>query len=610
MKIEMILKSKYILPILLLCFYSITCSSCLPIAIGLVAGGPKLMDKMKKKKEKVELPIPLAQPKLTDGEERRFNYYYLEAIRMKQQQKYDAAFDLLQHCLSINPCSPTALYEVAQYHVYLKQTEQGMRALEKAVEYAPDNYWYSQGLVNLYMQQKDTEKAVGLLKIMKERFPTKLDPVYMLLDIYNRNQQYEDMLAILNGMEERTGKSEQLSMEKFRIYMQMEDEKKSLREIKSLTEEYPMEPRYKVMLGDVYLQRGKHEKACEQYDKVLSEEPDNAMALYSKLNYYEATGQTGLYNQQLDTLLLNPKVESATKLGIMRQLVVRDEQAGKDSTRVITLFNRIMEQEPEEIDLPLLYVQYLLSKQMNDEALPVLNQVLDIDPTYAAARMTLLNDAIRKENYEEITRLSEGGVAANPEMLEFYFYLAIAYNRDERTDDAIDICLRGLLQVTSETNKEIVADFYSILGDCYHAKKENERAYEAYEKALQNNPNNIPVLNNYAYYLSVERRDLDKAEEMSYKTVKAEPNNATYLDTYAWILFEKGNYAEARIYIDEAMKHPEGYESDVVVEHCGDIYYMSGDVEGALKYWKKALELGSKSELLKKKIETKSYVQE
>ena len=59
-----------------------------------------------------------------------------------------------------------------------------------------------------------------------------------------------------------------------------------------------------------------------------------------------------------------------------------------------------------------------------------------------------------------------------------------------------------------------------------------------------------------------------RRREMSYKTVKAEPNNSTYLDTYAWILFEKGNYAEARIYIDNAMKN-DGEKSDVIVEHCG-----------------------------------------
>ena len=139
--------------------------------------------------------------------------------------------------------------------------------------------------------------------------------------------------------------------------------------------------------------------------------------------------------------------------------------------------------------------------------------------------------------------------------------------------------------------------------------KQMAEAYAAYDSSLVYNPSNIGALNNYAYYLSVERRDLDKAEEMSYKTVKAEPNNSTYLDTYAWILFEKGNYAEARIYIDNAMKN-DGEKSDVIVEHCGDIYFMTGDVEGALKYWKKALEMGSESKTLKQKIEKKKYIAE
>ena len=121
------------------------------------------------------------------------------------------------------------------------------------------------------------------------------------------------------------------------------------------------------------------------------------------------------------------------------------------------------------------------------------------------------------------------------------------------------------------------------------------------------NSSNIGALNNYAYYLSVERRNLDKAEEMSYKTVKAEPDNATYLDTYAWILFEKGNYAEARLYIDDAMKS-DGGKSDVIVEHCGVIFYLSGYGDKALEYWNQALMLGSKSRTLLEKIRMKKYI--
>lgn len=541
--------------------------------------------------------------------QRKYNYFFLEAVRMKTQQKYDAAFDLLQHCLRIRPNAPSALFELSQFYMALKQEEQAVISLEKAVHYAPDNYWYAQGLVNLYLQQQNTEKATVLLEDMTIRFPDKLDPIYNLLDIYNRQQQYDKVLVLLNRLEEKLGKSEQISMEKFRIYLQQDDRKNAFREIESLVSEYPNDLRYQVVLGDVYLDNNKTEEAYTLYQKVLTEEPDNAMALYSMASYYEKTGQKELYNQQLDTILLNKKVEPATKLEVMRRLIVQNEQAGQDSTRIITLFDRIMEQESDDANMPMLYAQYLLSKGMNKQSIPVLNKVLDIDPTNTAARMTLLGEAVRSEDYQEIIRLCEAGVEANPDMLEFYFYLAIAYNQAERTDDALAICQKALTHVTKDSKKEVVSDFYAIIGDAWHTKDKNEEAYAAYDSALVYNPNNIGALNNYAYYLSLERKNLDKAEEMSYKTVKAEPQNATYLDTYAWILFEKENYVQARLYIDQAMKSDEEKSAEVV-EHCGDIYYMVNEVEQAVKYWQQALDMGSDSETLKQKIKQRKYIRE
>ena len=50
--------------------------------------------------------------------------------------------------------------------------------------------------------------------------------------------------------------------------------------------------------------------------------------------------------------------------------------------------------------------------------------------------------------------------------------------------------------------------------------------------------------------------------------IRDRPNNATYLDTYAWILFEKGNYAEARIYIDNAMKSDEEKSCLLYTSRC------------------------------------------
>jgi len=554
--------------------------------------------------------VALAQSSLTPEQQRKYDYFFLEAMRLKEKKDYASAFGLLQHCLDIHPNAASALYEVSQYYMFLRQVPQGQEALEKAVANAPDNYWYSQGLASLYQQQNELDKAVTLLEQMVVRFPAKQDPLFNLLDLYGRQEKYDEVISTLNRLEKRMGKNEQLSMEKFRIYLQMKDDKKAFQEIESLVQEYPMDMRYQVILGDVYLQNGKKQEAYDVYQKVLAAESDNPMAIFSMASYYKQTGQEELYQQQLDTLLLNKKVTPDTKVGVMRQMIVENEQADKDSTQIIALFDRIMKQEQDDPQIPMLYAQYLLSKKMEAESVPVLEQVVDLDPTNKAARMMLIGAAVKKEDYKQIIKVCEPGIEATPDALEFYYYLAVAYNQAEKPDSVISICKRALEHKTADGKKEIVSEFYSILGDMYHTQKQMKEAYAAYDSALVYNPSNIGALNNYAYYLSVERRDLDKAEEMSYKTVKAEPNNATYLDTYAWILFEKGNYAEARIYIDNAMKSEGGDKSDVIVEHCGDIYYMTGDVDGALTYWKKALEMGSESKTLKQKIEKKKYIAE
>jgi tetratricopeptide (TPR) repeat protein len=411
-------------------------------------------------------------------------------------------------------------------------------------------------------------------------------------------------------------------MEKFRMYLAMDDNERAFAEIENLAKEYPYEMRYLTMLGDIYLENGKQEEAYDTFQKVLGNEPGYAPAMLSMASYYEKTGQDSLYRIQLDSLLLNRKVETDTKLNIMRQLIMRSERGDKDSTRIVGLFNSMLAQEQETADVAMLAAQYLLSKRMDEEAKPVLRQVLDIDPENKPARLQLLSFAISKEDLDEVIRLCAPAVEYMPEALEFYYYWGIAHYQKKEHDEALEVFRKGVRQVGPDSDKSMASDFYSIMGDLYHLKKMNAEAYAAYDSALVYKPDNIGALNNYAYYLSVERKDLDKAEEMSYRTVKAEPTNDTYLDTYAWILFEKGKYAEAPIYIDQALQNG-GDKSSVVVEHCGDIYYQSGEREKALEYWIQAEKLAEESadnedeardakelKRLKKKIANKKYYEE
>ena len=138
----------------------------------------------------------------------------------------------------------------------------------------------------------------------------------------------------------------------------------------------------------------------------------------------------------------------------------------------------------------------------------------------------------------------------------------------------------------------------------HHVAEQPEEAYHCYDSALVYNPSNILVLNNYAYYLSEENKELDKAEQMSLRTIKAEPNNATYLDTYAWILYKQQRFEEALVYIEQALA-ADSVPSDVLYEHAGDICFRMGDVARAVDFWKQALEVQRKAEAVEQRLEKK-----
>lgn len=558
---------------------------------------------------------------LTYEERRKFDYFFLEAVRLKEKGDLDAAFEMYSHCLQIHPTSAVTLFELAKFYMFLGQQQKGEKALADAVSLAPENYWYKETLAAYYQNKGENEKAISVVEDMATQFPSRLEPLVALVDLYTRTKNYEQVIHSLNRLETLDGKSEQISMEKFRMYLAMDNREQAFLEIENLAKEYPYDMRYLTILGDVYMENGKPDEAYATYQKVLKEEPEYAPALLSMASYYEKQGRDSLYKVQLNSVLLNEKIESNTKMNLMRQLIIRSEQTDKDSTQIIGLFNAMLEQEQENADIAMLAAQYLLSKKMEEESKPVLRKVLELDPENKPAYLQLLSFAINKQDMDEVIAVCTPAVEYMPDALEFYYYLGIGHYQKEQKDEALEVFKKGVRHVTPQSDKAMVSDFYSIMGDLYHLKKMNAEAYAAYDSALVYKDDNIGALNNYAYYLSLEKKDLDKAEEMSYRTVKAEPNNATYLDTYAWILFEKGKYTEARIYIDQAIQHGTD-NSSVVVEHCGDIYYHCGETDKALEFWKEAEKLANETteeedkrspeelKLLKKKIKNKKYYTE
>ena len=506
---------------------------------------------------------------------------------MKENGQYDAAYELYKHCLDINPASGAALYEISQFYMYLGQEAKGEEALKQAIRSDESNFWYKQTLASYYEQKRNMPKAISVYENMAEQFPSRLEPLMSLVDLYNRTKSYQNVITVLNRLEELDGKSEQISMEKFRMYLLMGKQDSAFIEIENLSKEYPYDLRYQNILGDVYLNNGKYPEALATYQHILKEEPHYAPAVLSMASYYQKTGQDSLYQLQLDTILMNDNVLSDTKMELMRQNILQSEQTTKDSTQIVALFKRILARPQQNADLAMLCAQYMITKNMKEESVPVLEQVLSLDPENKPAYLQLLSYAIQDNDLDKVIQIATSALEYHPDALEFYYYCGIAHYQKEETDKALEVFTRGVRQINEKSDKQIASDFYAILGDIYHQKGRPEESYAAYDSSLVYNPDNIGTLNNYAYFLSIDKKQLDKAEEMSYRTVKAEPENKTYLDTYAWILFEKGRYTEARIYIEQALRNG-GDKSRVIVEHCGDIYYMLGEKDKALAYWEKS----------------------
>ena len=527
---------------------------------------------------------------LSEEEQRRYDYYYLEAVNQRQQENYDVAFDLLQHCLSICPTAPTALYELAAYYGAMGDKEKALSLMQQAVTSDPTNFWYQESLAEAYYNTQELDKAIAIYEDMETRFPKRAAELLpILVNLYQVTEQYDKEIETLNRLEERFGSSEEIEMEKFRAYFLKKDGEAAFRSMEEMAAAHPDELRYRLLLGDVCLNYDKLDEARRAYESVLAVEPDNDMGHLGMANWYDKSGNAERANAIVDSLVVFGHLPDERRIQLTSQLI-RQMEARQDSLAVTDLFNRILAQPQTSIAMPKACAAYYIQEQKPDSLIiPVVQAILAVEPDNVEALKQLLYYAVEHNDTEEVRERSRALLAYYPDELYAYYYLVITALRDSDEKQAIDYCLEGVSHIGEESDTGLCTELYAMLGDLYFSANEDAKGYAAYDSALVYNPTKVSVLNNYAYNLSLENRDLDRAEEMSRITITKEPDNGTYLDTYAWILFQKERYDEARLYMDQALK-ADTTSSAVLMEHAGDIYFKCNLVNEALNYWKQALE--------------------
>ncbi|MCD7938251.1 MAG: tetratricopeptide repeat protein [Tannerellaceae bacterium] len=545
---------------------------------------------------------------LSPEEQRKFDYFYYEGINLKNADKFDAAFDAFNYCLAIDSTDAAVLYELSSFYLQLNRPEKAVQFLKRAVANSSDNFAYKIALANITRSLGMYGEAAQEFEELVKEYPEKVDLNYFLADALTQQGELSQAIDAYNALESSMGMNEALSLQKYRLYMVLEEPENALNEIVKLADKFPMEARYQIILGDLYLEKDEIEKAFESYEKAKQMEPDSPYYIVAMANYYEKTGMKEAAETQIRDALVNQKLDIETKVSILSRYILGLQQSKKEIESANTLFETLMEQHPEETELKLMYSGLLAMQGKNEEARFQLQVITEMEPENVAAWQQLLQLALQMEDLEEVIRVCRKCIELFPESPEYYFYLGIAYHQLKDYTEALNAYQLGIESIPGD-NPPLISDFYGQIGDVYYQIDNLDKAFEAYEEALKYNEGNIMVLNNYAYFLSLEKRDLDKAERMSAQTIRKEPENSTYLDTYAWIYFMQGNYTLAKIYIERALSNDKTNSTELL-DHYGDILYMTGDHEKAMEQWLKAKEMGKESEILDQKIREGKYIED
>ncbi len=547
---------------------------------------------------------------LTEAAQRQFDYYFYEGLRLKDQEKYDEAMETFGLCIAIDSLDAGVQSEMGLLYGQVGMNNEAIKAMEKAVKYDPTNWWYNIRLISSYSDLKLYPKAIELTKQLQKTYSNKEDVYNILAALYKETKDYDKAIDANEKLESLVGINEQISLEKVQLYYLSNKTKRVMPEIDKLIAKYPTDSRYQVTKGNILMQQKMPEQAFAIYQKVLSDDPQNANVYLALSQYYNAMNQPDKALESIKTALKTEQLDVDTKMQVLGQYVEKLVQDTIKFAETESLFKLLVDRYPLEEQVHSYYAMFLQYRNRNAEAISEYETLLNINPKSEPSWVRLIQLHIGTKNYKQLMIETGRAIKYLPKIPTWYFYRGITQFQLGDYRGALTT-YKEALPLLSSQQVALKSDFYSQIADSYFKLELKDSAFANYENALSANPKNLMVMNNYAYYLSLEKAELKKAELMSAKTVELEPKNSTYLDTYAWILYQKENFSLAKFYIEKAVDNlPKGDDSGVVLDHYGDILWMTKNDEKALLMWQKSFDAGNKTDELKLKIENKGWKRE
>jgi len=553
------------------------------------------------KKELTQEPIRKGKD-LNKNTEQYYYFVFMEANRKKVLGDINGALSLYYQSLEINPGSAAAMSEIALLNELLKNYPVALKYAEKAVNTDQTNKWYKLNLARLYIVGQFYDKAIEVYKQLYKQNPDDLEIPYNLAALYTQIGDYKSAINLYDEIEDKTGVIDNISLTKQRLYLEIGNKTKAYNEIEKLIRTYPDNPTFYGIIAEMYTNDNLFLKAEENYKKLFELDSLSSIGQLSIINFYRKKVDYENVFKVLNKVVKNKDIDFQDKLMIFVSMLNNQNEFAIYHQEIEEQLSLLKEIYPENKDTYTLYADYLIKMNLLNEARDEIEYIVKNFKANEFIWEQLLSILLNQNAFDSLYTKSETAIDSFPQHALFYLYNGLAATRINKNNEAVKSFNKGLAYVSN--NKDLEIQFYTFLAETYYELKDYKKSDYYYEQVIKAQPENVYVLNNYSYYLSLREERLDYAEQLSKKTIQAEPQNSTYLDTYAWILFMQRNYKEALVYIKRAYQNG-GSNSPVIVEHYGDILFMNGYIEDAVKMWNQSKELGNTSDQLQYKIDNK-----
>lgn len=507
----------------------------------------------------------------------------LSAVKKYNDGKQDAARTALNGILEADPECDAAWYYLAMTSLAQKDAEAAEACLKRAVELDPQNFWYRYRLAGIYAVTSRNELTVDIYERLLEDFPKKSELYFDLAELYASQNEFEKALKTLDEIETVFGITESIAVYRFNILRQIGRQEEAYASLEKYNSQYSS-PYILSTLGDYQMSMYNDSTALAYYDEALDIAPDFSPALLGKAETLRMTRRYDEYFETLGTFVGMSDSPAEGKTEYLMAVIQRTDP--KFIRTFMPQMDSVMTVLTGTHPLDSTAVQtagiYYYSTGRNDKAEECFGANARTYPLSLSASASYVEFLMYTQMWDKLSEQGRKAFARFPDEPGFLEMAGVGdYNLGD-FDKVLQTCEQILEAAPSDSSATLRS--WSTMGDIYHRKGESKKAYKAYEKALKVNPDYVYVLNNYAYYLSMENRKLKKALAMSRKTVEAEPDNSTYLDTYGWILHLLGRSAEAKPHFKHAMLHG-GKDSAVILDHYAEVLFALKEYDMAFVYW-------------------------